>query len=118
MGSSCIEIAYFVGLSRYFYQQVRLILRWPKFTIKNGRFSRLWTTRSSPNLGPSAKNFVYTYPKVAIWFISVVVHTYRVIYIPSPSQKLKNLEICPDRPPGAKTLPLSDNYQTKPRSKR
>ena len=29
----------------------------------------------------------------------VVGHTYRVIYITSPSQDLKNLEICPERDP-------------------
>ena len=34
MGSSCIKITYFVGLSRYFYQGVRLKLGWPKFTTK------------------------------------------------------------------------------------
>ena len=40
--------------------------------------------------------------------VIVVGHTYRVIYITSPSQNLKNLEICPDRPPGSNTLPLGD----------
>ena len=40
--------------------------------------------------------------------VIVVGHTYRVIYITSPSQKHKNIKICPERPPGAKTLPLSD----------
>ena len=56
------------------------------------------TTR--PNLGPSAKKFVYTYSKVAIWFISVVEHTYRVIYH-QPAQNLQKIKICPERPTGA-----------------
>ena len=34
MGSSCIEIAYFVDLGRSFYQGARLILRWPKIGTK------------------------------------------------------------------------------------
>ena len=63
-----------------------------KNRTKNGKISGLWTSRSSPNLGPSAKTLVYTWNKVAIWPISVVRRTYRVIYITSPSQNLKNLE--------------------------
>ena len=39
--------------------------------------------------------------KVKRWSIAVVQHTCRVIYISSPSQNLKNLEICPDRDPRA-----------------
>ena len=34
MGSSCIKIAIFVGLSHYLYQGARLILRWPKIGTK------------------------------------------------------------------------------------
>ena len=114
MGGICIKITYFVGLSRCFYQGVRLILQWPKFTIKNGRFSRLWTTSSSPNLGPSAKNLVYTYTKVAIWSISVVVHTCRIIYITSLAQNLKNIKICLDCPPGAVIDYLEGQNRTNP----
>ena len=106
MGSSCIKITNFVDLSRYFYQGVRLMLRWPKFATKNRRFSRLWTTSSSPNLGPSAMNLVYTYTKVAIWSISVVVHTCRVIYITSPAQNLKKLQNLPRTTPGNQNLLL------------
>ena len=34
MGSSCVKITYFVSLSRYFYQRVRLMLRWPNLQQK------------------------------------------------------------------------------------
>ena len=54
-----------------------------------------------PNLAPSAKNLVYTYSKVKIWFILVVRHTCRVIYVTGLAQKFKNLKICPERPSGA-----------------
>ena len=53
---------------------------------------------TNPNLGPSARNLGYIHTKVAIWSIAVVQRTYRVMYITSPAQKLKNR---PDRPPGA-----------------
>ena len=45
--------------------------------------------------------------------VIVVGHTCRVIYITSLDKILKKLEICPERPPGANTLSLSDNYQIK-----
>ena len=34
-----------------------------------------------------------------MWFLSVVQHTYRVIYVTSLSLNLKNCKICPERPP-------------------
>ena len=47
--------------------------------------------------------------------VVVVGHTYRVIYITSPSQNVKNLEILPrSRPPGTKTLPLSEEMDQIP----
>ncbi len=39
--------------------------------------------------------------------VIVVELTYRVIYITSLFQMLENIEIYPERPPGANTLPLS-----------
>ena len=77
-----------------------------------------WMITTRPNLGPSAKDLAYICTNVHRWSIAVVRYTYRGIYITSPYQNLKNLEICLQRPPGAKTLPLGDHYQTKPRSKR
>ena len=59
------------------------------------------TITTKPNLGPSAKHLVYIHTQFAIWFIAVVGHTYRDIDSASPSQNLKNVKICPDRPPRA-----------------
>ena len=106
MGSSRIKITYFVGLGRHFCHAVRLMVRWPKIATKNGRISELWTTSSNPNIGSSAKKLVYTYSKVAVWFISVVRHTCQVIYIASLAQNLKNLENLPRTTSGNQNLLL------------
>ena len=74
---------------------------------KNYRFSGLRTTSSSRNLGPSASNLGYTYTEVVVCSIAVDRHTYRVLYITRPSQNLKNLKICPERPRG----PIIDDLE-------
>ena len=92
MGGSRIKIAFFVGLGHSFcVPGSTLDSSIAKNWNKNGRFTWLWSTSSLPNLGPSAKNLDYTHTKVAIWSISVVLHTCRVIDITSLAQNLKNL---------------------------
>ena len=96
-------------LSRYLYHQPR------QESQKCWNLSRtsLWThdrrpyaISTRPNLGPSAKNLVYTYYKVARWFIAVVRHTYGVIYYATPAQNLKNLENLPRTTSGNQNLLL------------
>ena len=65
-----------------------------------------WGPSTSPNLGPSAKNLACTQGKGNIWSITIVRHTYRVIYITSPSQNLKNLENLSRTTPGNQNLLL------------
>ena len=74
---------------------------------KNYRFSGLRTTSSSRNLGPSVSNLGYTYTEVVVCSIAVDRHTYRLLYITRPSQNLKNLKICPERPRG----PIIDDLE-------
>ena len=110
-----------VYLSSYLYHQPhpesQKLQNLPR-TTPGSHNRRPYAITTKPNLGPIAKNLVYTYSKVARWFISVVRRTCRVIYITSPAQNLKDCKICPERPPGTKTFYLRGNYQTKPRSKR
>ena len=64
---------------------------------------------TTPNLSPSANNFVCAQEKGNIWSISVVSHTCRVIYITSLAQNIKISKICSDRDlREAKPSPLSD----------
>ena len=102
MGGSRIKIAFFVGLGHSFcVPGSTLDSSIAKNWNKNGRFTWLWSTSSLPNLGSSAKNLDYILTKVAMWSISVVGHTCRVIHITSPSRNLKNVKNRPERPSGA-----------------
>ena len=106
MGCSCIKMTYSVVQSRHFYWGMRMPLRCRKIDTNNGGIRVLWTTCRGQNLGPSAKNLVDIYTKLAVWFITVVRHTYRVMYFASPSQNHKNLENLSRTTPGDQNLLL------------